>query len=209
MKSTILLKKFYIKGKEFIKSEEIKEYCNFLNLNYNNVIRYFISRGYLLRIFKGIFYIKNLEELKFGSNKYSHLELVSKGLDLKGINDWYFGLYTALKLNKETHEYFTINYIISSNLYRNKPININGYKFKFIKLKPDLLNFGIIEDRFRYSDLEKTILDFIYIWIYNSVPRKKILIDVSEYINNLSKKRIRNHGKKYPNSVKEIVEEIL
>jgi predicted transcriptional regulator of viral defense system len=209
MKSTLLLKKFYIEGKEFVKSDEIKEYCNLLNLNYEKVIRYFISRGYLLRIFRGIFYIKNLEELKFGSNKYSHLELVSKGLDLKGIKNWYFSLYTALKLNNVTHEYFTIDYVISENLYRNNPIHIDNHKFKFMKIKPDLLNFGIIENGFRYSDLEKTILDFIYIWIYNSRPRKKILIDVSDYTNNLSEKRIRNYAKKYPNSVKEIVEEIL
>jgi len=209
MKSTLLLKKFYIEGKEFVKSDEIKECCELLNLNYENVIRYFILRGYLLRIFRGIFYVKNLEELKFGTNKYSHLELVSKGLDLKGIKNWYFSLYTALKLNKATHEYFTIDYVISENLYRNNPINIDNYNFKFMKLKPDLLNFGITENGFRYSDLEKTILDFIYIWIYNSIPRKKILIDVSEYTNNLSEKRIRNYVKNYPNSVKEIVEEIF
>jgi len=209
MKSTILLKKFYIEGKEFVKSDEIKEYCDLLNLNYENVIRYFISRGYLLRIFRGIFYVKNLEELKFGSKKYSHLELVSKGLDLKGIKNWYFSLYTALSLNNATHEFFTIDYVISENLYRNKIININNYKFKFMKLKPDLLNFGIIENKYRYSDLEKTILDFIYIWIYNSIPKKKISLNISEYTNNISEKRIRNYVKYYPNSVKEIVEGII
>lgn len=209
MKSTILLKKFYIEGKEFVKSDEIKEYCDLLNLNYENVIRYFISRGYLLRIFRGIFYVKNLEELKFGSKKYSHLELVSKGLELKGIKNWYFSLYTALSLNNATHEFFTIDYVISENLYRNKIININNYKFKFMKLKPDLLNFGIIENKYRYSDLEKTILDFIYIWIYNSIPKKKISLNISEYTNNISEKRIRNYVKYYPNSVKEIVEGII
>ncbi len=209
MKSTILLKKFYIEGKEFVKSDEIKEYCDLLNLNYENVIRYFISRGYLLRIFRGIFYVKNLEELKFGSKKYSHLELVSKGLELKGIKNWYFSLYTALSLNNATHEFFTIDYVISENLYRNKMININNYKFKFMKLKPDLLNFGIIENKYRYSDLEKTILDFIYIWIYNSIPKKKISLNISEYTNNISEKIIRNYVKYYPNSVKEIVEGII
>ena len=209
MKSTLLLKKFYIEGKEFVKSDEIKEYCELLNLNYENVIRYFILRGYLLRIFKGIFYVKNLEEIKFGSNKYSHLELVSKGLDLKGIKNWYFSLYTALKLNNATHEYFIIDYVISENLYRNKPIHIDNRKFKFTKLKPDLLNFGIIENGFKYSDLEKTILDFIYIWRYNGIPRERILIDISEYTDYLSEKKIRNYVKHYPDKVKGIVEEIF
>jgi len=209
MKSDFLLKKIYIEGKEFIKSDELKEYCDFLNFKYENIIRYFISRGYLLRIFRGIFYVRTLEELKFGIKKYSHLELVSKGLDLKGIKNWYFSLYTALKLNKATHEYFTIDYVISENLYRNKPIKIENYKFKFIKLKPVLLNFGIIENGLRYSDLEKTILDFIYIWRYNNIPRKKILINVSEYTSNLLEKKIRNYLKYYPNTTKEIVDEIF
>ncbi|GAH29850.1 unnamed protein product, partial [marine sediment metagenome] len=189
--------------------DEIKEYCDFLNLNYENVINYFISRGYLSRIFRGIFYVKSLEELKFGKRKYSYLELVKKGLELKNVKNWYFSLYTALKLNNATHEYFTIDYVISENLYRSKVINIENRKFRFIKIKPDLLNFGIIENGFRYSDLEKTILDFIYIWIYNNTPRKKILIDASEYIDDLTEEKIRIYAKKYPKSVKEIVEEIF
>ena len=209
MKSTILLKKFYIDGKELVTSDEIKEYCDFLNLNYENVINYFISRGYLSRIFRGIFYVKSLEELKLGKRKYSYLELVKKGLELKNIKNWYFSLYTALKLNNVTHEYFTIDYVISENLYRSKLINIENRKFRFIKIKPDLLNFGIIENGFRYSDLEKTILDFIYIWIYNNTPRKKILIDASEYIDDLTEEKIRIYAEKYPKSVKQIVEEIF
>lgn len=209
MKSTVLLKKFYIDGKELVTSEEIKEYCNFLNLKYENVINYFISRGYLSRIFRGIFYVKSLEELKFGKRKYSYLELVKKGLELKKTKNWYFSLYTALKLNNVTHEYFTIDYVISENMYRSKLINIENRKFKFIKLKPDLLNFGIIENGFRYSDLEKTILDFIYIWIYNNIQRKKILIDATEFVDDMSEEKIRIYAEKYPNSVKEIVEEIF
>ncbi len=209
MKSTILLKKFYIEGKELVTSDEIKESCDFLNLKYENVINYFISRGYLSRIFRGIFYVKSLEELKFGKRKYSYLELVKKGLELKKIKNWYFSLYTALKLNNVTHEYFTIDYVISENMYRSKLINIENRKFKFMKIKPDLLKFGIIENGFRYSDLEKTILDFIYIWIYNNTPRKKILIDATEFIDDISEEKIKIYAEKYPNSVKEIVEEIF
>lgn len=73
--------------------------------------------------------------------KYNHYELVSKGLELKGVKNWYFGLYTALKFNLATHESFTITYVITNKLYRNKPISIDNHKFKFIKLKPELLTF--------------------------------------------------------------------
>ena len=209
MKSLLILKKFFLEGKEFVKAEEIKQYCNFLNLNYNYVINYFISRGYLLRIFRGIFYIKTLDELKFNTCKYSYLELVSRGLELKGINNWYFSLYTALKLNNATHEYYSMDYVISENLYRSKSISIDNRNFKFLKLKPTLLKFGIIENKIRYSDLEKTVLDFIYLWIYNKKSKKKILMDVSEYLPNLIKQKISDYGEKYPNSVKNIIKEMF
>ncbi|KPK32395.1 MAG: hypothetical protein AMS24_04325 [Chlamydiae bacterium SM23_39] len=164
---------------------------------------------YIIRIFKGIFYIKSWEEIKLESFNYSNFELVSKGLELKGVKNWYFGLYTALKLNNTTHEYFTVDYVITDSLYRNKPITINEHKFVFHKLKPSLLNFGIIENNYRYSDLEKTILDFIYLWIYNSKPKKRILMNISDYAKNLSESKIRDYVHWYPKSVKEIVKEII
>jgi hypothetical protein len=173
------------------------------------VIRYFIRRNYLIRIFKGIFYVKSWEEIKYKSIKFSHFELVSKGLELKGVRNWYFGLYTALKLNHATHEYFTIDYVISDNLYRNKPIMINNRKYKFHKLKPSLLKFGIVENRFKYSDLEKTILDLIYLGIYSSKSKAKILMGLSDYTQNLSKNKIRKYVQNYPNSVKEVIGEII
>ncbi len=202
------MKKIYLDGKEFITSTEIKSYCNTLNLDYENIIRYLIRRKYFIRIFKGIFYARDWEEIKNKSIKYSHFELVSKGLELKGVRNWYFGLYTALKLNNATHEYFTIDYVISDILYRNKPITVNNRKYKFHKIKPSLLKFGMIENKFRYSDLEKTILDFIYLWIYNSTPKNKILMNISDYTKNLSESKIRDYMQWYPKSVKEIIKEI-
>lgn len=78
-----------------------------------------------------------------------------------------------------THESFTINYIINDKIYRNKPILIDGRRCKFIKLKPTLLTFGIVENRsYRYSDLEKTILDFIYKFRYNNRSKQWIVMNL-------------------------------
>ena len=203
-----ILKKIHLDGREFITSTEIKLYCNSLSLDYENIIRYLTRREYFIRIFKGIFYAKNLEEINYKFTKYSHLELVAKGLELKGVKNWYFGLYTALKLNNATHEYFTIDYVISDSLYRNKPITINKHKFKFHKLKPSLLTFGIVENKFKYSDLEKTILDLIYLAVYSGKTKSKILMNISDYAKNLSKSKIREYVRLYPKSVKEIIKEI-
>ncbi len=94
-----ILKKIHLDGREFISSTEIKSYCNSLNLDYENIIRYLIRRKYFIRIFKGIFYARDWEEIKNKSIKYSHFELVSKGLELKGVRNWYFGLYNLKKIS--------------------------------------------------------------------------------------------------------------
>jgi len=206
IKSNFLVKKLKIDEKEFITSEELKRYCKSMSLNYEITIRHLVSRGYLIRIFKGIFYVKSLDEAKLGKSKYNHLELVAKGLELKGVKNWYFGLYTALKFNNITHESFAVDYVVNDTLFRSKPINIAGYKFKFIKLTPKLLEFGITENNLKYSDPEKTILDFIYIWRYNGVPKEKIALDVSEWAKDLSSEKTKKYAANYPKTVQEIAD---
>lgn len=209
MTMKLLLKKLRLEGKEFLTSDIVRDYCKSFKLDYNSTIKYFISRGYLVRIFKGVFYVRSLDELKLGRVKYSHLELVSKGLELKEVRNWYFGLYTALKLNNLTHEHFTMDYVINDRIFRAKPMEIAGYKFRFLKLKPALFDFGIVKNESRYSDPEKTILDFIYVWRYNGVPEERIIMDVSEYSKNLSKNKVKNYAKRYPKTVGRIMEKVI
>ncbi|MBU4373973.1 MAG: hypothetical protein L6244_01295 [Candidatus Methanoperedenaceae archaeon] len=204
----LLIKKLHLGGEEFVTSETIKKYCKPLKLNHKSAIKYLLKEGYLLRIFRGIFYIRTFDEIKLGKSKYSHLELVTKGMELKGVKNWYFGLYTALKLNNLTHEHFAIDYMINDKIFRAKPIEIAGYKFRFLKLKPELFGFGIIKDTLRYSDPEKTILDFIYVWRYNGIPEEKIIMDISDYARGLSKKKMRVYAENYSKAVKEIAEKV-
>lgn len=209
MKTNLLLRKLYLEGKEFVTSAELRRYCKSMNLNYETAIRHLIPRGYLIRIFRGTFYIRSLEEIKLGKTKYSHLELVAKGLELKNVKNWYFGLYTALKLNNMTHEHFAIEHVVNDKIFRAKPVSIAGYKFKFIKLTSSLMEFGITGDRLRYSDAEKTILDFIYIWRYNGIPKHKIILDILEWTANISEEKIEEYAKRYPKTVREIMEEVV
>lgn len=212
MRMSIILDKLRIENKEFVTANELKEYCKLTKMDYDLVIRYFVSRKkYLVRIFRGIFYVKSIEEFKLGKSKYNHLELVSKGLELKGVKKWYFGLHTALKLNNMTHEHFTIEEVISDSLFRANPINIDGYKFKFVKLSPSLLDFGIKKENamLRYSDPEKTILDFIYLSRQDGVPADRIIIDVSDWCRNISKDKLKKYSKNYPKTVAEIVDRVI
>jgi predicted transcriptional regulator of viral defense system len=210
MKTSLLLKKLHLDKKEFITSAILKKYCKKLELDYENTIRYFMRQGYLIRIFKGIFYVKDLEEIKLGTLNYSYRELIAKGLDLKDVKKWYFGLHSALKLNNMTHETFVIDHVINDTIFRAKPIDIAGYKIKFHRISSKILTFGIItKDTIRFSDPEKTLLDFLYILRYNGVPENKIIMDLSEYAHIISKEKIRTYSKHYPQSVQKTLEGLL
>jgi len=99
--------------------------------------------------------------------------------------------------------------VVNDKIFRAKPIEITGYKFRFLKLKPELFGFGIAEDTLRYSDPEKTILDFIYIWRYNGIPEERIIMDLSEYASRLSKKKLRIYTENYSKAVREIAEKVV
>jgi|WetSurMetagenome_2_1015567.scaffolds.fasta_scaffold266907_2 hypothetical protein len=209
MKTSLLLKKLRLEKKEIVTSEELKVYCKQLKLDYDSTIDHFVTRGHFIRVFRGIFYVKSLDELKLGKTKYSHLELVTKGLDAKGVNNWYFGLYTALKLNNMTHEYFSIDYVVNDKILRANPMKIASHRFRFMKLKPLLFSFGVSsEESIRYSDPEKTILDFIYMWRYNGVPKDRIIADAGEWSTNLYVSKFIEYAENYPKTVQAIAKEI-
>src|SRR5690606_16844538 len=210
MKMSLLAEKLWIENKEFVTSEELKKYCKSMKMDYSLVVRYLSSRKYLVRIFRGIFYVRSLEELKLGRSKYNHLELVAKGLELKGVENWYFGLHSALKLNNMTHEHFTIEEVISDSVFRANPFDIAGYKFRFVKLSPQLVSFGIKEEgALRYSDPEKTVLDFIYLARQNGVPADRIAADVSSWVADLSNVKLRKYAKRYSKTVAVVADRVI
>lgn len=211
MKISAIIDNLRLEKKEFVTTDELKKYCKVLKIDHKSAIHYLTKMKYLIRIFRGIFYVKTLEEFKLGViKKYNHPELVAKGLELKGIKNWYFGLHTALKLNNMTHEYFTVDEVISDTIFRPRPINIAGNKFRFVKISPTLLNFGMKKEKtYRYSDPEKTILDFIYLSTYEGMTIERIIMEVAEWAENISEKRIKRYSKKYPKTVVKIVSEVL
>jgi len=125
------------------------------------------------------------------------------------VENWYFGLYTALKMNNMTHEHFTIEHVINDRIQRTNPMNIAGYSFKFVKVKPRLLSFGIIDAKLKHSDPEKTILDFIYLWRYNSIPDQRITLNVKEWTINADKEKLKEYSRNYPKTVETMLEDLL
>ncbi|MFB0523338.1 MAG: hypothetical protein ACETV1_06225, partial [Candidatus Bathyarchaeia archaeon] len=192
----------------FVDGNSLKSICSDLDVEYEDMIRYLLSRKYLLRVFRGVFYVRSPEEIVMGRNGLSHLEIVANGLRIKGVGNWYFGLHTALRLNGATHEFFPVDFVLSDKIFRARETNIAGHKFKFVKIKSSLF-FGIDrKNELRYSDLEKTLLDFTYLWRYRGIPEHKIVLDISELVGVASSEKLAEYSTRYPRTVRKTLEKV-
>ena len=205
-----VLKKIKQDNKEFVSSEELQDYSKDLYFDYRTISDYLLTRGYILNIIDNIYYVKTEEEILKKKLKYSILELVAKGLNIKNIKNWYFGLYTALTINHVEYEHDNeLFYLINDQILKAKPIKILGKDFRFLTFKNALFNFGIINDKIKYSDHEKTILDLIYLWHYNHMNESRILIETSKLIKGISEERILGYSQYYPESNRKLLKKAL
>src|SRR3989338_5525511 len=172
------------------------------NFDKDTLRRVMLNKGYLITIFRGVYYLKDYEEKKFNSLKYSPYELLSLGLEKKNVK-LYFGLNTALKFLDLTHEVFPVNIVINNKFNRTAPLKIAGSSFLFVKLKPSLF-FEIKETKTNnniplyFSNLEKTLLDLIYL---------KKIIDLNEY--KFNKSLFLRESFEYNRIVKKRIKEML
>ena len=205
-----VLKKIKQDDKEFVTSEELQIYSKDLYLDYRTISNYLVTRGFLLNILDDIYYVKSEEEILQNKLNYSILELVGKGLNLKNVKNWYFGLYTALNLiNIEYEHENDMFYLINDQIIKEKPIKILGKNFRFLTFKNALFNFGIIDNKVKYSDHEKTILDLIYLWQYNHMNESRILINAYKLLDGISEEKILDYSQYYPISNRKVLKKAL
>ncbi len=186
---------------EILTREDFDSLANKYRFDKDTLRRVMLNKGYLVTIFRGVYYLKDYEEKKLNSLKYSPYELLALGLEKKGVK-WYFGLNSALKFLGLTHEVFPVNMVVNNKFNRTKPMKIAGSSFFFVKLK-DSLFFDIKKETsanniyLYYSNIEKTLLDMIYL---------KKNIDLNEY--NFNKSVFLKESSKYPRVVKKKIEEL-
>lgn len=205
-KAELLMRKLWLENKRFMDYVSLKNMCGDLGVKDEDMVRYLLRREYLVRIFRGIFYVKSPEEIRLSKINLSHLEMLANGMEIKGVENWYFGLHTALRLNGATHEYFPVDFVLNDKIFRAREMKIAGHRFKFVKIKPSLF-FGVEKkNELKYSGLEKTILDFIYLWRYRGKPDDKIVLDISELIDMASREKLFEYSTRYPKTVRRILE---
>tara|TARA_Y100000294_G_C8507593_1_gene317360 strand:+ start:451 stop:1095 length:645 start_codon:yes stop_codon:yes gene_type:complete len=206
----LLTKKLELSEEKFIESHLIKDYCNKLNLGYNVAIRYLVYNKRLYRILRGIFYKPSIKERKLGMLEINHIFALIEALKRKKIKNWYFGLESAIKLNNLAHEYFAVDYIVNDTIFRAKPIKILGHKVKFVKVKKKLCTFGIkANNKIKFSDIEKTVLDMIYLLRYDGLNNTEIKSKIKEYIKHCSKDKLIKYSEKYNKKLIKFVGELV
>lgn len=209
-KVDMVVRNFMLDGKRFITSNELKSVCKKFGFSYETAKKLLLNKGFLVTIFRGFFYMKDFNEKRTGVIKYTPYELLAKGIGMKGIKNWYFGLNTALKLLNLTHEFFTISYVVNDKFNRVEPMKIYKEDFKFVRIKSGLF-FGIKEVKtnnnmiLRYSDLEKTILDMAYLYKKSGKPESIINSLMTEFSDLIDRKRFLNYSKHYPKSVRRLI----
>jgi len=209
MKYGLFVRKLLLRKERFISSRELKEECAKLKMPYEKAIKYLYLYKYVVRIVRGFFYIPTVEERRYKTGGPNFYDAISRAMEYKGAKNWYFGLESAIKMNAITHEYFTIDYVVSDTIFRSKPIKILGRKVKFVKLSKKLFGFGIKKpENTPYSDLEKTILDIIHIHKYSGKTNKAIRDYVIEWADEADKNKMKKYSKHYSKSVRTVLEEL-
>lgn len=205
MKYSLLVKKIHLAEERYLTAEEIKEMCRGTGVAYLLGVKYLIRTGHLIRILRGFFYAKTIDERSTGVSRANFFEALAEVLNHKKVK-WYFGFDTAIKLNNLTHEYFPIDYVVSDKLFRPKPVTILGHKVKFIKLKKELFGFGTKSDKgINYSDIEKTALDIVHVKKHKGTEDAAIKNEISDLLRNANKKRLHSYAKHYSLSVRDFV----
>ena len=214
MKRKDVIMRELLPDRRILTSAELKDVCTRYGFDFENTKKSLLNHGCLLRVFRGIYYLKDYEEQKTGVLKYSSRELLSLGLERKGIGNWYFGLETALKILNLTHEVFAVEYVINDSFNRLKPMKIDGTAFMFRRLKATLF-FGISEFRtkngvkLKYSELEKTLLDLAYLEKRAGRAGTAVASRIVDYLVDADKQKLFRYAKKYPKTIQDILLEAL
>jgi len=71
-RAKLFMKKLWLENERFTDNIHLKNMCRELEVEYDDIIRYLLGREYLIRIFRGIFYVRSPEEIKMKKNDLNY-----------------------------------------------------------------------------------------------------------------------------------------
>ena len=210
--TTTIWQKLLIEGSKFVTSATFEDMAEKFGKNRERSLRYLQEHGYVLRVLRGIFYVMSPEEMEGGYCKYSIYEMVSEALRIKGVKNWYFGLETALKMNRMTHEFFTVDYVITDSFRTTKTIGILDSRFAFTRWKigsgPAPWKVKRITDHgcaLFHSDKERTVLDLSYRNYLRKEDLERTIAPIIEFDEQIDRERIRGYLTSFPPKFREMI----
>ena len=207
-----LLEYFWENKKDIVTMEDLANIARDLYFNYKNIINYLIKKKEIIRIYGDLYYIKKIDEINTeGFYRESQaLKLISKAFEYENDNKWYFGLHTALRFHDISLKNHPNDYILASRkFFQKRKIILMGKNINVLVFNAKFFNFGIIKNGIKYSDLEKTFLDFIYLWKLKEIPNLKIKLILEKYREKLSQKKMMHYIEYYSSEVKQVIEEFF
>jgi hypothetical protein len=202
----LIWRKLLVDGEKIVTSEKIRQASRNLGKDYTRSLRYLQEHNYLMRIFRGIFYVNSSKERDAGAPDRPIFRIVAEALALKSVKHWYMGLETALRINGLTHEYFNVNYIITDSYRTTKVIRIADARFHFLKWSRKHFESGIRREfDLKFSDREKTILDLVYKRYLDNRDERYAISPLMEYEKLLDRDKVRLYLAGYPLRIQEIV----
>ena len=210
MNASLIWEKLLVDGKKIASTGEISAIAREIKKDEKRSLYYLQEEGYIVRVLRGIFYVRSLAERAHRGQDRSIYEMVAMALKEKGVKNWYFALETALKMNLMTHEYFFIDYVITDSYRTTKVISIAGYNFRFIRRGSRFFENGMVRNKMiRYSDKERTVLDIAYRDYLKSHKPDYYLGVLREYREIIALDKLRKHLSPFPRRFTEEVEMLL
>ena len=179
------------------------------NYDPKEVMNYLVRTKRAIRIYKDVYFIK-------GWNKYfvspEPMERILGAAMGKLGWSWYYGLESAWFNGRCAQQAYPGYIIINDRVTMTR--KINGEKVIFIKSKrKEMFEFGIEKDSWGllYSDVEKTLLDFIYFANYGRVPQQIVFEAIDSFFDDTnfymirrkrSYKKLKKYLRYYPDFVR-------
>ena len=146
------------------------------------VMNYMVRSGRAYRIIEDLYFVKGVGWYDYDSPILGRV--LPKAFQKLGWKNWYYGLYSAWFNGRYAQQVYAGYVVINDRLSRKR--KINGTPVLFIKTRrKDMFRFGIEENEWgeRYSDIEKTVLDFIYFSNFGGIPRGVVSEIVESYFD--------------------------
>ena len=88
----MIWEKFIVDSRKIVTAEDIGKISIEISKDKDQVINYLQHNRYIIRILKGIFYVRRVEERKRKTYEHTLYQIVAMSLEVKGVRYWYFGL---------------------------------------------------------------------------------------------------------------------